>query len=185
MAVREIPLVCIRSRDMLLRLKKSGPYSIKVVKKVTKKDIEGAIFADEESIKELQSRVNVQNVMLLENIEKKYLEIKDSKEWKEICEAHKKLEEYNRLCRSWSSENCNEEAYDEMMKILKDSFVSRYMEIISKNSYCEFYAQREELIYSKDAHYVSLINEIKEDISLLKEFCLVHPNVIKGNKISR
>ena len=75
MALREIPMAYIKSRDVLLRLKKEGPYSVKDVKPVTMKYVELAISGDEELIEEFKSRLDVENVKLIENIEKKYLEI--------------------------------------------------------------------------------------------------------------
>ena len=46
MALREIPIAYVASKDVLLRLKKEGKYSVKYVKPVTMKEVEMAISAD-------------------------------------------------------------------------------------------------------------------------------------------
>lgn len=186
MALREIPMAYIKSRDVLLRLKKEGPYSVKDVKPVTMKYVELAISGDEELIEEFKSRLDVENVKIIENIEKKYLEIKDTEEWKELYNAYRKLKEYGRLCNVWSKESCYEEdAYDEIKEILDKTFVFKYKEIISSNIYKEFYVERNELKYIKDAYYLALIEDIEKSIEELKEYCLQHPDEIKGNRKSR
>ena len=186
MALREIPMAYIKCRDLLLRLKKEGPYSVKNVKPVTMKCVELAISGDEKLIEEFKSRLDVEKVKLIERVEKKYLEIKDTEEWKELCNAYRKLKEYGRLCNVWSKESCYEEdAYDEIKEIVDKTFVSKYKEIISTNMYKEFYIERNELKYSKDAYNLALIEDIEKSIEELKQYCLQYPNEIKGNRKSR
>lgn len=186
MALREIPIAYVASKDVLLRLKKEGKYSVKYVKPVTMKEVEMAISGDEKLIEEFKSRLDVEKVKLIESIEKKYLEIKDTDEWKELCDAHSKLSEYKRLCNVWTKEHCYEEyAYDEIKEILDQTFVSKYKEIIFSNIYKEFYVNRNELKYSKDAYYLALIEDIEKSIEELKQYCLHHPNEIKGNRENR
>ena len=186
MAVREIPVVYKKSRDLLLRLKKEGPYSVKLTKPVTMKDVENAILGDEALIEEIKNKIDDNKLKIIEDIEKKYLEIKDTIEWKELCGAYKKLKEYDRLCRLWTKEECYDvEAYKEMREILEKVFISKYEKIIFNNKYNEFYVERDEVKYSKDSYYIDNIKDIKEDIERLKEYCLQHPNEIRGNKKRR
>ena len=59
-------------------------------------------------------------------------------------------------------------------------------ELEQKNSdYTAFYDKRNELKYSKDAYYLAVIEDIEKSIEELKEYCLQHPNEIKGNRKSR
>ena len=186
MALREIPTAYIKSKDLLLRLKKEGPYSVKDSKPVTVKYIELAISGDEDLIEEFKRKLDVEKVRLVESVEKKYLQIKDTGEWKALCDAYSKLCEYKRLCNVWTKEYChNEDAYDEIKEIIDQTFVSKYEEIISNNIYKEFYLERNELKYSKDAYYLALIEDIEKSIEELREYCLQHPNEIKGNRKNR
>lgn len=186
MALTEIPIAYIKSRDLLLRLKKEGPYSFKDVKPVTMKHVELAISRDEELIEEFKSKLDVEKVKLIESVEKKYLEIKDTDEWKELYDAHSKLSEYRRLCNVWTKEHCYEEdAYDEIKEVIEQGFFSKYKNIIYNNKYRDFYIERNELKYSKDAYYLALIEDIEKSIEELKQYCLQYPNEIKGNRKSR
>ncbi len=186
MAVREIPIAYVASKDVLLRLKKEGKYSVKYIKPVTKKEVETAISADENLIEEFKTRVDVEKIKRIDSIQKKYSEIRNTDEWIQLCEAHRKLKEYQRLCNVWTKEFCIEEdAYDEIKGVLEQSFVSKYEKIIVSSIYRDFYVEKNELEYSKDAYYRTLIEGIKKSIEELKEYCLEHPNEIKGNRKGR
>ena len=186
MALRVVPIAYSECRNVLLRLQKKAPYSTKNIKPVTAKHVELAVSGDEKLIEEFKGRLDIKKVKAIENVEKKYLEIKDTEAWKEICNAYRKLKEYGRLCSVWSKESCCEEdAYDEIKEILDQTFVYKYQEIISNNIYKEFYLERDKLKYSKDAYYLSLIEDINKSIEELKQYCLQHPNEIKGYKKCR
>ena len=123
-------------------------------------------------IEEFKSRLDVEKVKLIESVEKKYLEIKDTYEWKELCDAHSKLSEYKRLCNVWTKEHCNEEdAYDEIKEVVEQLFVSKYENIIANSQYKDFYDKRNELKYSKDAYYLAVIEDIEKIIEELKSKC--------------
>ena len=163
MALREIPMAYVASKDVLLRLKKEGKYSVKYVKPVTMKEVEMAISADENKIEEFKTKVEVGKIKLRDRVEKKYSEIRNTDEWIQLCEAHRKLSEYQRLCNVWTKEFCKEEdAYDEIKGVLEQLFVSKYEKIIDSNVYRDFYVERNELKYSPDAYYLALMDGIKK-----------------------
>ena len=185
MALREIPVVNCISRSVLQRLKKEGIYSIKYTK-VTSRDIENSIRHDEDLIRELSSGLDSDRLKQLEELEQRYLEVKDTDEWTVLCDAFEKLTEYARLCRIWiKDDSYNVEAYDEIINAIDQSFALKYRNVISDSSYAEFYKELQNARLSRDAYCVAIISDVKKSIEELKEYCMKHPEEIKGYKKGR
>lgn len=172
----------VKSRDVLLKLKKEGPYEYKRAKQVTKKDVDEAIKHDEDKIIEIMEELSPVKVDLIKKNKERYEAIRYSDEWLELTNAHKKIDSFNELKKSIGDYCKDEESCDEMIKTLEKTYVSKYCQIISKNPYKSFYQQREVLISSQEYYYLLIVKEIKEYINDLKEYCLQHPNMVKGNR---
>ena len=186
MAYGIFPVSFIKSKDLLQRLKKEGRYYVTGSKSVKMKEVENAILKDEALIEEFKNKISTDKFALFESIKKKHLEIKDTSEWKELLDAHNKLEEYERLCRIWTDMNCFEiDSYNALKETIEKYFVSKYKNIIANNVYNDFYNERYAMLHSEEANYIEHINDIRKNIEDLKEYCLNHPNEIKGVKKNR
>ena len=93
MGLNIIPIINIKTRDILLRLKKSGIYAIRKAKPVSYKEIQIAIDEDNAKIKEIEKNLSPVKINALKEIEAKYDEIKNDKEWLEICSIYDKIYE--------------------------------------------------------------------------------------------
>lgn len=183
MAARAIPVVYIQSKELLLRIKKEGIYSIKEGKVVTIKDVERAIEHDERLIQELKAKVNPDTYKLLEELDAKYDEVKDTKEWKSLCDAHNKINEYLRLLKVYKRDDCEEvSSYDEIKRILDQHFLKKYHKIVNENIYKELYSTRMTLKYSNETYYINHIASLEKSIQELKNYCRENPSSIRGAK---
>ena len=186
MGLNIIPIINIKTRDILLRLKKSGIYAIRKTKPVSYKEIQIAIDEDNAKIKEIENNLSPVKINTLKEIEAKYDEIKNDKEWLEICSIYDKIYEYNRFIRSYSKEHSySKEGYEEILKLVSNGYSKKYQDLAKKNKYFEFYNVRCKALadYSEEMHYLRIISELKESISELQAYCLEHGDTIKRYRI--
>ncbi len=184
MSIGMVPVVIIRSRDVFLKLTKSGPYSIKHFKKVTKKDVEEAIIQDEKLIKEIEDKLDEKKLERINKMMDQYSLIKDSVAWEEITTASRKVAKFNCLKRYLENELLDKETSDEIINILKNSFVKKYLDVVLSNEHYSFYKEREAVLEecSVEIHYLSIIKQINEEICSLKEYCANNPNLFSSKR---
>ena len=184
MSIGMVPVVRIRSRDVFLKLTKSGPYSIKHFKKVTKKDVEEAIVQDEKLIKEIEEKLDEKKLERINKMMDQYSLIKDSESWKEIVNASKKISQFNYLKRNLENAMSDKETCDEMIETLNNYFAKKYLDVILSNEHYQFYKEREIILdeCNMEFHYLSLIKHINEEIDSLKEYCDNNSNLFSSKR---
>lgn len=191
MSVKDIE-VEKKTRDVYLKLSKEGPYASNGFLKsraVTKKEIDNAIFHDEQLIEKIYSELDSSKVSELKEIYKKIEQIKEDEDWKYICDIGQKILDYEKIKKILREhDGIYVSSYKEMEEILENSFAKKYETIMDSNRYKDIYQKYMDIYHTHYEEMIGLriIKSVEEEIENLKEYCLNHPeNIIDVKKVKR